>query len=191
MPELALDPEFAPPPDAKPSDPTGRALAWLRAHEPGVIVAGVVLQVLILALTAASSVLPTFGAPTVLLRVVPVDPRDLMRGDYVTLGYEIGRDVPPSFQPGETVYVELLPEDDGRHYRGGATLRDRPTSGRFIRGTVDGSRRIVFGIESYYVREGKGKEYERAILNRRLSARVALAADGQAALRALVYDGEP
>ena len=191
MPEPALDPEFAPPPAAKPSDPAGRALAWLRAHEPGAIVAGVGLQVLILALTAASSVLPTLGAPTVLLRVVPVDPRDLMRGDYVILGYEIGRDVPSSFEPGETVYVELLPEADGRHYRGGDTLRDRPSSGRFIRGTVDGSRRVVFGIVSYFVQEGKGKEYERAILDRRLSARVAIADDGQAALRALVYDEGP
>lgn len=191
MPDPALDPEFAPPPAAKPSDPAGRVLAWLRAHEPGVIVAGIGLQVLILAMTAASSVLPTFGAPTVLLRVVPVDPRDLMRGDYVILGYEIGRAAPPSSRPGETVYVELLPEDDGRHYRGGATLRDRPASGRFIRGTVDGSRRIAFGIESYFVQEGKGKDYERAILDRRLSARVALAADGRAALRALEYDGEP
>ena len=162
----------------------------MRTREPGVIVACVGLQLLILAWTAGSSAFPTFGAPTVLLRVVPVDPRDLMRGDYVILGDEIGRTAPLSLQPGEIVDVELLPEADGRHDRGGAMSRDRPASGRFIRGTVGGSRGIGFGIESYFVQEGKGKDYERAIFARRLSGKVALAADGQAALRALVSDRE-
>jgi uncharacterized membrane-anchored protein len=54
-----------------------------------------------------------------------------------------------------------------------------------IRGTLLDRFRIEFGIESYFVQEGKGKEYEDAIRSRRLSAEVALTPDGHAALRGL------
>ena len=132
-----------------------------------------------------------------LLKVVPVDPRDLMRGDYVILGYDISR-VPPgtflggSASPGEragrTVYVVLEPDEDGRHYHGAGVVEEPPANGPFIRGTLEASGRIVFGIESYFVQEGKGKEYEQAVRDRRLSAEVALSRDGRAALRRLVFD---
>ncbi|GAC1474210.1 MAG: GDYXXLXY domain-containing protein [Isosphaeraceae bacterium] len=184
----ALDPEFSPPSELKPLDQTGRALAWLRAHERRVILGGVGLQLLILGLMVGANVVPMLGASTVLLRIVPVDPRDLMRGDYVILGYEIGRSIPSQFQPGATVYVELLPDADGRHMRGGNVTVSPPSSGRFIRGTIGNGGRALFGIESYFVQEGRGKEYEKAIFAHRLSARVAIAADGRAALRGLEYD---
>jgi len=32
------------------------------------------------------------SGPSILVRVVPVDPRDLLRGQYLTLGYEFSRD---------------------------------------------------------------------------------------------------
>jgi uncharacterized membrane-anchored protein len=183
-------PEFEPPPDPKPDGPVGRFFAWLSGQERTVIIAAVLFQLFILAAMVLTCALPTHGAPTVLLRVVPVDPRDLMRGDYVTLGYEISR-LPSAPQPGlrgSTVYVTLLPEPDGRHFRGGGVSAERPASGRFIRGTVNDWNGITFGIESYFVQEGKGHDYEQAIRSRKLSAKVALASDGQAALRGLVFD---
>ncbi len=44
-----------------------------------------------------------FHGKTVLLQVVPVDPRDLFRGDYVTLGYDISRVSLANFHAGEPV----------------------------------------------------------------------------------------
>ena len=44
---------------------------------------------------------------------------------------------------------------------------------------------IAFGIESYYVQEGTGLDYEAAVRRGRVSAVVAVAPDGQAALRGL------
>ena len=41
--------------------------------------------------------------------------------------------------------------------------------------------RIEFGIESYFVQEGKGQDYEDASATTALSAEVAVAADGRAA----------
>src|SRR4051812_4893899 len=167
--------------------PAGRLLGWIGGHERGVIAAAVALQLAVILSMVARNALPTLGSPTVLLRVVPVDPRDLMRGQYVTLGYDISRS-PRAFEPGTTVYAVLVPEADGRHYRGGAILAARPGAGRFIRGTSVGGNRIRYGIESYFVQEGRGKEYEAAVLRHRLSAEVALAADGTPALRRLVVE---
>jgi uncharacterized membrane-anchored protein len=120
-----------------------------------------------------------------------------MRGDYVTLGYDISR-VPvggvrglagPSRDAeGQTVYVTLVPEADGRHYRGGEVSTTPPASGRFIRGTLTRWGGIVFGIESYYVQEGKGHDYENAVRQHRLSAEVALSSGGRPSLRGLVFD---
>jgi hypothetical protein len=50
------------------------------------------------------------------LEVVPVDPRDLFRGDYVVLNYRIGRvdvpnDVTTPFTLGQQVFVTLRPDE--------------------------------------------------------------------------------
>ncbi|MGL4943224.1 MAG: GDYXXLXY domain-containing protein [Thermoguttaceae bacterium] len=42
---------------------------------------------------------------------------------------------------------------------------EKPTSGTFIRGRLEGGQ-IVYGIEAYYVQEGSGKTIENAIRNR-------------------------
>src|SRR3989304_6996399 len=58
-----------------------------------------------------------FKGNVVLLKTIPVDPRDLMRGDYVVLRYEITalskelvRDG-AKFQRGDAVYVGLAKKD--------------------------------------------------------------------------------
>lgn len=193
-------PEFAPPADAGPATVVPRtnpprALTTL-GREPLWIATAILVQVGVLLAMIAMHVLATRNAQTILLRVEPVDPRDLMRGDYVILGYQISRIPPGTILPGVTdrpydqrtpltVYLPLTPEPDGRHYQGAGLSTTPPASGLFIRGTTTGWNRIEFGIESYYVQEGKGKLYEDAVRSRRLSAQVALAPDGQATLRGL------
>lgn len=195
------DPEFEPAgkePAAVAASPVDRFVARLRAHEPAVLAGAAGFQLLVLLAMVVMNTVPWAGSDTVLLRVVPVDPRDLMRGEYVILGYEFSRIPPgegfrdspvtPSSWVGQPVYVALTPEADGRHYRGGGFYTSQPPSGRFIRGVHAGGGRINFGIESYYVQEGRGREYEDAVRSRRLSAEVALARDGRAALRGLVIE---
>lgn len=53
------------------------------------------------------------------MKVVPVDPRDIFRGDYVILGYDVnqiaaenGVDVPPELARGGVVYTQIAPRDD-------------------------------------------------------------------------------
>ena len=59
----------------------------------------VALQVLFLLGWAAYHERERASATVVLLETVPVDPRDLLRGDYMILGYKIGR-VPAPAGPG-------------------------------------------------------------------------------------------
>jgi uncharacterized membrane-anchored protein len=44
---------------------------------------------------------------------------------------------------------------------------------------------LQFGIESFFVQEGSGHMYERAIREHKLSAELAVTSSGQAALRGL------
>ena len=194
------DPEFDTAAKAPgPGTTMDRVVALLRGRERAVIAAAVGFLLLVLVGIVLANTIPWAGpgVRTVLLKVVPVDPRELMRGDYVILGYDISR-VPPGTSPGgsgapgdrqgRTVYVVLKPDEDGRHYHGEGVVDDPPATGPFIRGTLEGWNRIVFGIESYFVQEGKGKKYEQAVLDHRLSAEVALSRDGRAALRRLIIE---
>jgi uncharacterized membrane-anchored protein len=193
---LDARPEFEPPASLAVAEIP--MWSWLPGHERILIAAAVTFQLIVLAAIILRATLPTFGSPTVLLRVVPVDPRDLMRGDFVILSYDVNA-LPRSLQgpagpvtadawAGRDVYVTLVPEDDGRHSRAGAFLTEPPSSGRYIKGTVTGYHRASFGIEKFFVQEGKGHDYEQAVLRRKLSAEVALSASGAAALRRLVIE---
>lgn len=170
---------------------------WVVKHERQVLLAAAGFQVAVLAAMGLLRLTPLLTGDTILVRAVPVDPRDVFRGDYVILGYEFSN-VPPGGVEGlpvnwtdatewrgRTVYVMLVPEPDGRHWRGDRVSVTRPAAGKFLRGTLVGPGRIEFGIESYFVQEGKGKEYEQALRGRRLSAELAVTADGRAALRGL------
>ncbi len=113
---------------------------------------------------------------TVFVRTAPVDPRDVMRGDYVRLNYEMSR-VPRTLcrgalagtnAPGETtprdlkVYA-LLHEDEGVAELT-ALSDERPREGLFIRGRTDrswdGHVSVRYGLEAYFMEQGKGQELE-------------------------------
>jgi len=85
----------------------------------------------------------------VTLKTAPIDPRDIFRGHYVILSYEISQ-LPlgtlagdDEFADGDTVHVELAP--DGETWNAVAAWRDRPEpadGNKIIRG------RIVYVAES-------------------------------------------
>jgi uncharacterized membrane-anchored protein len=150
------------------------------------------------------------------LEVVPIDPRDLFRGDYVVLGYRIGTVNPPPgvstpFTRGQQVFVTLRPDSNGKS-QAVAISAERPTaSGNdiVISGVVStpstcqlndagardcklGSRAVGvrYGLESYFVPQGEGKKIER-VEKARLEVIAAVAPSGQAAIKRLLIDGQP
>jgi uncharacterized membrane-anchored protein len=178
--------------------PVDLGLGWLKARERKVLLITVAAQLLILVAMIGLRALPLVTGQTVLVRVVPVDPRDLFRGDYVTLSYDFSR-VPPegvegisadergsrSKLEGRTVYVPLVPDSDGVHMRADKPTVVKPAAGLFLKGQMHRYGSMEFGIEAYYVQEGTGHRYEQAIRNKQLSAELAVTSSGQAALRGL------
>jgi uncharacterized membrane-anchored protein len=164
----------------------------------------VLLQLVVLIGMIAFRSAPLLTGEIVQLRVVPVDPRDMFRGDYVALAYDFSR-IPPDGIPelgkpsydrhdswqGTTVYISLAPEEDQKHWKMRQISTKPPTGGLFLRGTIHGWNQIECGIESFYVQEGQGRKYEEAVRSGHLSAEVAVAADGRATLRKLIISHQP
>jgi uncharacterized membrane-anchored protein len=176
--------------------PVNDLLGWLKTRERKVLVATVVAQMVILIGMIGLRALPLLTGKTVLVRVQPVDPRDLFRGDYVILSYPFSRTSPETIDglsgnermrklDGRTVYVPLVPDSIPGHWRADKATVVKPAGGLFLRGQMERYGSVKFGIESYYVQEGTGRGYEQAIRNRKLSAELAVTSSGQAALRGL------
>ena len=155
-----------------------RALPFRRL----VVWTAVALQSLVLlSMTIPRSMLRWSGE-RVLLKVTPVDPRDLFRGDYVILRYEFS-----GWWSGglateqEEVYVPLT-LDALKHAHAGTVTWKPPGTGLFLKGRRDRSHGwgYEFGIEQFFVQEGKGKAYEDARNTGHLWAEVSVSPDGTA-----------
>ncbi|MFM8285780.1 MAG: GDYXXLXY domain-containing protein, partial [Planctomycetaceae bacterium] len=154
--------------------------------------AAVVFQVLVLMALIAEGARPWVTGETIRLRVIPVDPRDLFRGDYLILSYDFTTQSPPhmrrhdSSRIGREIFVSLVRDEDGQHWRTAFVSWTRPPAGIYLRGEVDQHRRNDCGIGQFFLQEGHGKKYEQLIRQHRLSAEVAVTADGRAALKRLI-----
>jgi len=176
-------------------------LGWLEAWERKVLLITVAAQLMTLIAMIALRALPLLIGQTVLVRVQPVDPRDLFRGDYVILSYDFSRVSQEDIEglpnneraswrklEGRAVYVPLVPDSNGVHMRAGKPTVVKPATGLFLKGHMKRYGSMEFGIEAYYVQEGTGRRYEQAIRDRHLSAELAVTSGGQAALRGLRID---
>jgi uncharacterized membrane-anchored protein/uncharacterized membrane protein len=181
-----------------------RPARWVVSRARPILIGTAVAQVLLLAGMIALEAVPLAVGKIVLLHVTPVDPRDLFRGDYVILNYEMNRlnsqsieGVPPTQRGGWTdsmrdraVYVTLEPESDGKHWHAVKASIHQPQEGTYLRGRYTGDYRqpVQFGIEAYYVQEGQGLELERLQRANQLSAEIAVAPWGQAKLRRVIAE---
>ncbi|MEP0235900.1 GDYXXLXY domain-containing protein [Roseibium sp.] len=136
----------------------------------------------------------------VTLEVRPVDPRDLLRGDYVIINLAITRLgvrlVAPGevLSPGDTVYVGV--EADGDEPAQPTLITaDRSVAGPLaiagiVRSVFEDMIVVDYGLDAFYVPEGTGLEIERMDSSRiRLVARVA--DDGRSLPVRLLVDGKP
>ena len=94
-------------------------------------------------------------------------------------------------QQDREIYLSLIPDADGLHYRMGTFSLTPPAGVKFIRGRLTDRNRIEYGIERYHVQEGKGYFYEEAVKSQRLWAEVALAPNGEAAVKGLRIENKP
>lgn len=134
----------------------------------------------------------------VVLKTRPIDPRDLFRGDYVILRYEIGSidlsaySVDAStFSAGDSAYLALDIVDGYGNPR--SIAHQPPDEGLFIKGEItrvsQNALSVTYGIETYFVPEGKGREIER-LRGDRLEVKVAVDSFGNTLIKYLIVDGE-
>lgn len=144
----------------------------------------------------------------ILLKIEPDDPRDMLRGDYATFQYSNVSNVysykagNQQIRNGDTVYVVL--RQRGKYWTEDRIQKTKPANGEiFIKGKVDRggvedlldvSQRdyrihITYGIEQYFIPEGKGQDFN--FRNKDASARVAVDENGNAVLKKIYIDDKP
>ncbi len=139
------------------------------------ILIGLLLQLAaVFAVLVPSEVRMRTGTPVTLL-TIPVDPRSIFRGDYVTLDYEIGMGLPIDWPSGRPVYVVIAPSGDSwKRVRLADAVPALAEGQACIRGTA-GFNRVEFpDIAQYFVPEGEGMELEQARNSHRLFVDVVL-----------------
>jgi uncharacterized membrane-anchored protein len=136
------------------------------------------------------------------LPIVPVDPRDLFRGEYVRLGYGIGT-VPAKLLVGPAparnapfyVTIENSPQVGWTPVKVTAAMPPQETAPDRIvlkarsRLQFPLSTRVHYGIESYFVPEGQGPRLEALARDKKMAALIAVDSRGNAAIKGLVIDG--
>ncbi|HEY6012218.1 MAG TPA: GDYXXLXY domain-containing protein [Nitrospirota bacterium] len=172
------------------------------------IIIAIAFQVLVLVFMTGKREYIAATGTVVYLRTAPIDPRDLFRGDYVRLKYEASvvplvkasPDIAEQIKKnkvGETVYASLAVGESGlAEVTALSTIP--PAAGLYLKGRLANSWRfgmaghdtasIEYGIEAYYVQQGKGLEIEkqqgtRTTIQTPLEMEVAIGGDGTAMIR--------
>ncbi len=183
-------------------------LDFLRRNKLQAALAAALIQCAILGYMIQSRASILKNGTEIVLKTEPIDPRDLLRGDYVTLGYsisqfaatEISGDFNTFLDEATPVYVALKKDDDGSWQKSRVSITRisdlKPDeiliAGRSISGfspQTSDNVRVNYGIERFYVPEGEGKPIEEAQGERRIDAVLMVDANGRAQMKALRDNG--
>jgi uncharacterized membrane-anchored protein len=168
------------------------------------LILAVAAQLLVLAWMAGEREWIVRTGQRLYLRTAPIDPRDLFRGDFVRLQYEINSvrvehvdTRAAERRRHEVMYTRLRPAGEDV-YEAAGTSQTRPADGLFLRGrTEDGWRMgwrgtghffVKYGIEQLFVEQGSGLALEkrrgtRDALQVPMEVEVAVAPSGTAVIR--------
>ncbi|MCA1440189.1 GDYXXLXY domain-containing protein [Ensifer sp. IC4062] len=179
---------------------------WRNPFVAALVVAALQTAVLGYMIESRASILR--NGKDVLLRSAPVDPRDLLRGEYVILTYDISRISPdivtgglPEGAAKAELFVRLKQQPDGfwgpveasfsplAQTRDSIVIRSLPFSYYPSPGAPPPTLYPNFGIERYYVPEGEGRVLETARSAHALSVNVSVGTDGRAQIRQVSIDG--
>ncbi|MGX4801487.1 GDYXXLXY domain-containing protein [Bradyrhizobium guangdongense] len=183
---------------------------WQRIPKAVRFGVAILLQCVLLVLMVADRMQILREGREVTLQTQPVDPRDLLRGDYVVLRYDIS-ELPagalagqPAAERNPIVFVKLAPDASGLYQAVSVHAAPVPVNASeiLIRGRVTYScgsdsrifcdrLTIKYGLESYFVPEGEGRKLEQARNARKLRIVAAVLPSGRAAIKRLLLDGEP
>lgn len=130
----------------------------------------ILLQVGFVSYQSATNEILLRNGTLIKVKLAPVDPRSMLQGDYVILRYEI-TSIPESNQTGfwnDPVKVVLRENEQQLYdYAGYVQVNGdwnkpyEPQQGDvIINGRMNGPNEVVYGIESFFVPEGEGRELQ-------------------------------
>ncbi|MBS3093003.1 GDYXXLXY domain-containing protein [Candidatus Pacearchaeota archaeon] len=134
--------------------------------------------------------IPLLSTKTAVLATQPVDPFDLIRGQYIVIRYEIAS-IPSieGAEVGNNIYVSLIEDVNGTSRYKIASLDKPSKDDLFIKGQVKSiygeSMQVEYGIEQYFFERGARFE------TRGMEVKVKLSGNGGARIVELLQDGEP
>jgi uncharacterized membrane-anchored protein len=169
------------------------------------VILAVILQLIVLAYMAGEREYIQRNGKVIHLRTAPIDPRDMFRGDYVRLNYEISRipvnrlkdvDSVGELKKGDKIYVSLKEGPNGLYEMVDAGLK-KPANGMYLCGRLPYPYRtlrasnpiwIKYGIEAYFVEQGKGWNIEKRRGSRTkvqvpLEMEIAIGSNGKAVIK--------
>ncbi len=151
---------------------------------------------------------------TIVLETMPVDPRSLFSGDYVILGYKIGRLTldnikgDKDFKRHDKIHVVL--KSKGHYWEALSAHHLAPTTSAdevLLKGEVQNASshfwnpetrqtestanlQVRYGIENYFVPEGEGRKLERPGPEEKVAVQVAVDKFGLAGIKAILINGK-
>jgi uncharacterized membrane-anchored protein len=156
------------------------------------LVAIIVLQLSVLVMEYGNAVFPLISGKEIKIKVVPIDPRSLFRGNYARLNYDISRvklnDNTVEFRKNEIVYVSLIQNNNDLYEQQSVSLV-KPDSGIFIRGraqeTRTGMLQVRFGIEAFFAPKEKALDLESKLRSGGIAI-IMIANNGKAAIKDII-----
>ncbi len=140
---------------------------------------------------------------TVLLKVRPFDPRDFLRGDYVSLQYDINRltfsaENSPKVNYHKTAYVILEKDKDGHASAKGITY-SKPEDKLFIKAQINSymrdrkKKQATYYVDykdigRYYMKESTGLKLENKLRKNGGYAQVYIAPNGNARIKKIITE---
>ncbi len=152
------------------------------------------LQAIILVGLLVQAAMPLWTGQEVRVKIMPVDPRSMFRGNYVQLNYGIGQ-LPENAldadinkpRIGEVIYVILKADANNVYHYAKATL-EKPSQGIFLRGHITHNTRpyrVKYGIEAFFKPKEKTLELEQQLRKGGIAV-IMVSASGKAALKDVV-----
>lgn len=159
-------------------------------------------QLLVIFLIIASKLVILGSGQEIVLNVTPIDPRSPLRGDYLTFNYDISTvtTYQGNLRNGQVVYVTLR-NSGGVWYQADVLTTKPKGNSVFLKGmVVSGGNdvsgtgystnfQIKYGIEDYFVPEGKGRGFNPS--SQIVTVRVAVDENGNGVLKQVYVGNKP
>ena len=166
------------------------------------LILAIIFQILLLIAMLAYALMPLYLGKEIKVRVNLYDPRDIFRGNYVSLSYDFsnlqrykfdektGMEIDVydgNFTKNDEIYA-ILKQDANATYAFDKFSFTKPKDALFLAGKFDGYSFVKYGIEEFYMPTKKAQQTEQEMLDQDVDAVAVLMVmdDGRARLKDII-----